>query len=191
MCDRLQPFDCRCGSPSRLAKSISALPRIPVSGLFTSCRRISPKLSLRALFISSEEGTIAILASCKRRSCATQLRSDGLCGAYGKFRAGSRRFGGSNISSASSVVAAVRTTRPISEAMSRHSCRVASSSSTIRMDTPTALALKLAGLGSISTITFQNVHDQCQNEAEKLLKENRLPQRVAKMYTEGGLVSIN
>src|ERR1700719_515030 len=81
----------------------------------------------------------------------------------------------SNISSASSVVAAVRTSRPISEAMSRHSCRVASSSSTIRMDTPTALALKLAGLGSISTITFQNVHDQCQNEAEKSLKENRLP----------------
>jgi hypothetical protein len=35
------------------------------------------------------------------------------------------------------------------------------------MDSPAALTLRLAGLGSISTITFQNVHDQCQNEAEK------------------------
>ena len=39
-----------------------------MSGLFTSCRRISPKLALRALFISSEEGTIPILATCRRRS---------------------------------------------------------------------------------------------------------------------------
>ena len=57
----------------------------------------------------------------------------------------------SSSSSASVVVDAVWTSSPISAAMSRHNARVASSSSTIRIEKPVAGLLALAGLASTCT----------------------------------------
>jgi hypothetical protein len=54
------------------------------------------------------------------------------------------------------------------------------------MDTPTALALRLAGLGSISTTTFQNVHEQCQNQAEKFAEREPFAYNVQRRCTPKG-----
>ena len=88
---------------------------------------------------------------------------------------------------------AVRTSSPISEAMSRHNSRVASSSSTIRIEKPVALLLSAGGLGfdihGTSSTTKQEVGQK--DLSELLTGEPFRPGNCGVVYTEKGIMSIN
>jgi hypothetical protein len=59
----------------------------------------------------------------------------------------------------------------------------------MRMYRSAELVLRLAGLGSISTITFQDVHERCQNETEKCAES--VSSYYWQMYTQDSPDAIN
>ena len=65
------------GNPSRRASNSSALPRMPVSGLFTSWRRISPKSSSKPK-PSGTNSSATETAKCIRRSTRPAGNSHGI-----------------------------------------------------------------------------------------------------------------